>query len=551
MGDKIMKTYNKIFMALICSGLAFATTSCSNDMFDLYPTDTMQIETYGYNDTEVQNVFLDSYYYLRTLSSNIFQINSVGTDEAYDFKKNNSQGQIELNESSWDATFGISSSVWSDCYYMINRCNYALDHLENLSADGKTQIEGEAKFMRAYAYFNLVRLFGPVPLTTTVIGTYTDLYNYDRESVENIYKVIDSDIETAIKNLPESYSNASMVGRATKIAALALKAEAQMTRQNFSGAKTTLESIISYSNSNPSKLGLEDHVKKVYDSTNPNGKEVIFAAQFNNGATQITNGFMGACYLAPTTAEKQPAYYYPDGKKSTIPATIGNSTFLMTWELWNALREDGGERFEAVANNSVYGDGAESIPSEYVWTTNVGGRHCTNFPNCMKYFDFQNEGLDKALSSCDNIIYRYAGILLMYAECLNEGGSSDEAVRYINMIRKRAGVADCTAKSQADVRLAIENENFLELNFEGHRWFDLVRTGRITPVMEAHFAHRTPGLAPDAQGSDNGMSVASADATSGTPAKWKWTGKSDPVLFPIPYNQIQLCDRWEQNSIYK
>ena len=543
-----MKNTYKIALSII--GAALVATSCSNKMFDLYPTDTMQIETYGLNDTEVENVFLDSYYYLRSISSNVFVINSVGTDEAYDFKKNNSQGQIELNESSWDKTFGISSSVWSDCYYMINRCNYALEHLDYLSPDGKTQIEGEAKFMRAFAYFTLVRLFGPAPLTTSVIGTYTDLYNYDRESVDKIYGVIDSDIETAINNLPWSYTNGSMVGRATKAAALALKAEAQMTRQDFANAKTTLQTIVSYSESNPGKLGLEAHVKDVYNSKNPSGKEIIFAAHFNNGATQVTNGFMGSCYLAPTTSEKQPAYYYPDGTPSTIPATIGNSTFLMTWELWNALREDGGERFAAVANNSVYGDGAESIPSDQVKTKLVGGRNCTCFPNSMKYFDFENEGLDKALSSCDNIIYRYAGILLMYAECLNETGSSADAVKYVNQVRSRAGVALCTASSKEDVRLAIENENFLELNFEGHRWYDLLRTGRLTPVMEAHFAHRTPGLAPDAQGSDNGMSVDSAESTNGTPAKWKWSGKSDPILFPIPYNQIQLMNNWEQNSIY-
>ena len=546
-----MKTINRIATLLAGAALALAAVSCSNDMFDLYPTDTMQIETYGYNDSEVENVFLDSYYYLRSITSNVFQINGIGTDEAYDFKKNNSAGQIELNESSWDATFSISSSVWSDCYYMIHRCNYALEHLDYLSDSGKKQIEGEAKFMRAYAYFNLVRLFGPVPLTTSVINKYTDLYEYDREPVANIYTLIDSDLETAISNLPESYSGSS-AGRATKFAALALKAEAQMTRKNFSGAETTLKQIVDYSEANPGKLGLEEHVKDIYDSTNPNGKEVIFAAQYNNGATQVTNSFMGACYLAPTTSEKQPAYYYPDGTASTIPATIGNSTFLMTFDLWNALRLDGGERFTDLANASVYGDGGESIPSEWVPTKFTSDqRYLTCFPNSMKYFDFQNEGLEKALSSCDNIVYRYGGVLLMYAECLNENSKTTDAIKYLNKIRNRAGVADTDATSQSEVRLAIENENLLELNFEGHRWYDLLRTGRLTEIMEAHFNKRIPGLAVDAQGSNNGMVITNNTDTSGSPLNWKWTGKSDDILFPIPYAQIQLCPRWEQNSIYK
>ncbi len=545
-----MKTINKIALALLGSSLVFGLSSCKDSYFDLYPTDTMQIETYGYNDSEVTNVFLDSYYYLRTLSSNVFQINSIATDEAYDFKKNNSQGQIELNESSWDATCSISSSVWSDCYYIIHRCNYALEHLEYLSASNKKQIEGEAKFMRAYAYFTLVRLFGAVPMTTTVINSYTDLYKYDRTAATKIYELIDSDIAVAVANLPESYSGI-YVGRATKFAALVLKGESQLARKDYSGAVTSLGEVIEYSKNNPSKLGLEDHVKNIYDSTNPNGKEIIFAAQFNNGSTQITNGFMGACYLAATSAVKQTAYYYPNGTASTLPATIGNSTFLMTWDLWNALRIDGGERFTDLANNSVYNEGGESVPSEYVKTTNIGGKNYTCFPNSMKYFDFQNEGGTKALSSCDNIIYRLGGVYLMYAEALNQTNKTAEALTYLNAIRTRAGVAPSTASTKEDMIAAIEHENLLELNFEGHRWYDLLRTDRLTPVMEAHFSARIPGLAVDAQGSNNGLSIKSENDVTGTPVNWKWSGKSDPILFPIPYNQIQLCPNWEQNSIYK
>ena len=543
-----MKTIYRIAILTACAALALSAVSCSKDKFDLYPSDSIQIQNYGRNDTEVTNVFLSAYTQLRSLSSSIIQLNGLTTDEAYDYKKNNSTGQIELNESTWDATCGTSSGIWSTCYTMIHRCNYALDHLDMMTAEGKKQIEGEAKYLRAYAYFTLVRLFGAVPLTTSVITNYKDLYNYDRESTDKIWSLIDSDLDTAVANLPESY-DAKYAGRATKFAALATKAEAQMTRKNFSGAETTLKQIVNYSEANPKKLGLEDHVKDIYDSTNPNGKEIILAAHFNNGATQITNGFMGACYLAVTSSEKQSAYIYPDGTKSTIPGTIGNSTFLMTFELWNALRLNGGDRFTDLANASVYTE-LESIPSDEVPTKVVGGKNMTLMPNSMKYFDFQNEGGTKALSGCDNILYRYGGILLMYAECLNENGKTTEAINYLNMIRGRAHVGDTAAKTQAEVRQAIEDENFLELNFEGHRWYDLLRTDRLTPVMEAHFAHRTPGLEPTTQASDNGMQVNKAEDKTGTPGNWKWSGKSEPILFPIPYAQIQLCPQWVQNPLY-
>ena len=287
-----MKTINKI--SILVLGLAALTaTSCSDKAFDKYPTDSMQMETYVKNDTEALNILYDAYYYLRSISSSIITINGVGTDEAYNGKRNNGVDAIALNECTWDATFGISSSVWSNSYYMINRCNTVTDH----DADLKDKsLVAEAKFLRAYAYFNLVRLFGACPLTTSVIGNYQDLYNYSRESVDNIYQQIESDLAAAISGLPESRTAAAEQGRATKIAAWTLLGEVQMTRGNYSAAKTTLENVINYANANPSKLGLEEHVARIYDSTNPNGKEIIFAAQFNNGATVVANGFMSSCY---------------------------------------------------------------------------------------------------------------------------------------------------------------------------------------------------------------------------------------------------------------
>ena len=81
-------------------------------------------------------------------------------------KKINSLDHISLNESTWDATLGITSEIWEHCFNMINRCNNVLQKLDNASETNKTQYEGEAKFLRAYAYFTLVRLFGAVPITT-------------------------------------------------------------------------------------------------------------------------------------------------------------------------------------------------------------------------------------------------------------------------------------------------------------------------------------------------------------------------------------------------
>lgn len=552
-----MKTIGKSAILLLGAAV-LGLSSCSNAAFDKYPTDTMQMETYGRDDSEVQNILFDAYYYLRSVSENVNLINGLATDEAYDNKRNNSNDHIRLNESSWDATLGISSSVWTNCYNMINRCNTVLARLDNVSETNRAQFEGEALFFRAYAYFNLVRLFGPVPLTESVIEDYTTLYSYGREPVENIYSLIETDLDQAIKDLPEHYDDASMAGRATKIAAWTMLADVQMTRGDFNSAKTTLEKVIDYADANPGVLGLEEEVARIYDSTNPIGKEVILAAQYNNGSTIVSNDLMTRCIPNIVPAD-QPAYTYPDGTPSSIKASTGNSTFLMTWELWNKLREDPGDkRCTDLVYAGIYDSQSISVASdevEVIEGEEIDGVVQTYalWPVSLKYFDYQNESLGLSRSSCDNIIYRYAGVLLMYAECLNETGQSGELggpEAYVNLVRTRAGASPISGGSQEEMRLAVENENLLELNFEGHRWFNLVRTGRITEVMEAHFSHRTPGLSAVIQANDNGMVVEDANSTDGIALKWKWSGSNADVLFPVPYDQIQLTD-WEQNEIYR
>ena len=277
------------------------------------------------------------------------------------------------------------------------------------------------------------------------------------------------------------------------------------------------------------------------------GKEVIFAAQYNNGATVVANPLMGRCIPAATPST-QPAYIYSDGTQSTITTSQGTSCMLMTWELYNTFKVNSNDqRFQKLVYNGIYTDEYVSIASEEVNVTKEG---YTYLPVTLKYFDFGNEGMTTCACGNDNIIYRYADVLLMYAECLNEAGSTASAANYLNLVRTRAGLANTTATTQEEMDIAIEKERMLELCFEGHRWYDLVRRGRITEVMEDHFAHRTQGLNPTLQSSDNGMTVSGSSDITGTPATWKWTGSSATILFGIPYDQIQLSGNWKQNELY-
>lgn len=542
-----MKTINKLISLAIIAMTGAALTACSDSFFDRYPTDSMQMETYLKNDAELQNILLNGYYHLQDITLNVNYVNSLATDEGYDYKKNNSVDHINLNESTWDATLGITSEIWIHCFNMINRCNNVLQKLDNATEANRSRYEGEACFLRAYAYFTLVRLFGPVPVTTTPIEDYATLYSYGRNSVGDVYNLIKEDMMTAINNLPDSYSADNMQGRATRIAAYTLQADVFMTLQDFSSAKGALENILTYANQNSEQLGLESDVLQIYASNNPMGKEVIFAAQYHNGATVVANPLMGRCIPAATPST-QPAYIYPDGTRSTITTSQGTSCMLMTWELYNTFKASSNDqRFQKLVYDRIYTNEYISVASEQVGVTQEG---YTYLPVTLKYFDFGNEGMTTCASGNDNIIYRYADVLLMYAECLNETGSTASAADYLNQVRTRAGLANTTAATQEEMDIAIENERMLELCFEGHRWYDLVRRGRITEVIENHFAHRTQGLNPTLQSGNNGMTVSNSSDVTGTPATWKWTGSSAAILFGIPYDQIQLSENWQQNELY-
>lgn len=542
-----MKTFNKLISLAVIFITSLAFVACSDSFFDRYPTDSMQMETYLKNDTELQNILLNGYYHLQDITLNVNYVNSLATDEGYDYKKNNSVDHINLNESTWDATLGITSEIWEHCFNMINRSNNVLLKLDNASEANRKQYEGEASFLRAYAYFTLVRLFGPVPITKTPIEDYSTLYSYERSSVDEVYSLINEDLKTAINNLPDNYSTDNMKGRVTRIAAYTMQADVFMTLHDFDSAQKSIENILTYANQNSDKLGLENDVLRIYASDNPMGKEIIFAAQYNNGATVVANPLMGRCIPAATPST-QPAYIYPDGTRSTITTSQGTSCMLMTWELYNEFKANStDQRFRKLVYNGIYTDEYASVASGELEVTAEG---YTYLPVTLKYFDFGNEGMTTCASGNDNIIYRFADVLLMYAECLNETSTPESAANYLNEVRTRAGLANTTAATREEMNIAIEKERMLELCFEGHRWYDLVRRGRITEVMEQHFAHRISGLNPTLQSSNNGMTVSNATDITGTPGVWKWTGSSAAILFGIPYDQIQLSGNWKQNELY-
>lgn len=298
--------------------------------------------------------------------------------------------------------------------------------IEN-SADA-TEI-GEAKFLRALSYFKLVRVFGAVPVNLTGTPSTTDNSILERQDVGNIYmNVIIPDLEDAINALDAQISN----GRASKFAAQGMLGKVYLQLGDFSNAQVHLAAVVNGAAS--AGISLQSDFANIFGVDNDLNSEIIFATQVS----------------------------------SSISDEYGFSEFwswsggLDTKSL-NPLDPD----LIAAFNNSEAGGETDLRRAVTIDESTMAS---PKFP--------QTGGPDH-----DWIELRLGGVLLMYAEALNETGSTSAALVELNKVRNRAGLSDFASSSQSEVRTAIANERRLELAFEGQRWFDLVRTGTVDSEM--------------------------------------------------------------------
>ena len=341
--------------------------------------------------------------------------------------------------------------AWQEHYDGVNRANEVIAKVPLIAMDTqlRDRLVGEAKFVRALLYFNLVRLFGQVPLILAPTSS-TEGLNAEQASVDVIYSQIIKDLTEAEVVLPLSYTG-SDVGRAPKGAASGLLAKVYLTRQQWTLAAQKCKEII-----DSNVYSLWDDYAKVFQVGTENQKEVLFSVQF---ATGLSNGNSMMVLSMP---------------RSKVPGLTGNEADVPTDDLVNTY-EKGDRRKEVTIRNSLV----------------VGG---TTYPftNCyFKYYDpaaFSNSGD----SGVNYPILRYSDVLLMYAEALNEQtGPTATAYALVNQVRQRArnGVSgvlpDVSGLTQETLRSAILKERRVELAFEGQRWFDLIRTGTMVAVMKA------------------------------------------------------------------
>lgn len=427
--------------------LFIGLTSCS-DILDENPKSSITAENF-FNTEKDAELAVNSIYQAIYLQNNHSRpqlfLTVLATDDS----------QLRhLNDYQFDSNYGgYLEGNWRAHYIMINRANLALAEIPNIqfNENTKKRLLGEARFLRALAYFRLVRFFGDVPLITEPTASL-DNVNIPRAPSETVYNQIIEDLEFAKINLLNKENTET--GRATNTSAKALLAKVYLTIQEWELAAEYSKEII---DSGESRL-MEDF-PSVFKPENENNEEIIFAIQYQRGSGRPSY---------------QLRYYLPRNLPGSPQVARGLAAYLPSVELYESYRPGDLRRDWTLFTEYTYQGVTVTFP-----------------PHWHKFMDY--EGLNNtADNETDFPLLRFADILLTYAEALNEqNGPTAEAYEALNMVVRRAygrsitgsSDVDISSLSQEEFRQEILNQRRWEFAGEYHRWYDLQRTGQLIPVM--------------------------------------------------------------------
>ena len=389
-----------------------------------------------------------------------------------------------LHEYIWNDTNQFFLLRWNGCYKGIYRANFVLENLDmvnNISSEKYNELKGQALFLRALFYFNLVSGFGDVPLVTSVL-TSDESNNISKSPEATIWTQIDSDLDMAGTLLPASYTTAE-TGRATKGAAYGLLSRVRLWTKDFAGAASAAAEL---DNLNYQLVPIADYIK-MFDGRMENSSESIFE-------TQLVSGFKN--YWNDEKAEST--------ELMSIFPRISWAQYLRprqtdTYDIVSIFEANDGRR-----EGSILISGLDQI---YYHETDV----VSVFPDTNIYSDWRLDVLtpgayqtrkflpyditnwtrggaffDKG-ATINIPVIRYSEVILNRAEALAEDNKLTEAWTQLERIRDRAGLS-MTGVSNSDkmaLLMQIKNDRRIELLFEGHRWGDLKRWGELSSLSTA------------------------------------------------------------------
>jgi hypothetical protein len=452
------------------------SVSCKKSWLDPPPEGTLIRDDSTFVQPENASRFVTACYaQLNEWGEHVFSWIGVSSIPSDDADKGSTPGDVGADKDLMDnftytPTSLSPSEVWTANFVGVGRCNQAIDNVPrftNVAEPMKARLVGEARFLRAYYYFNLVRCYGDVPLIDTVYSSDNVeqiVGLYSRAPKSEIYALIVEDLTIAAASLPvKSAYGAADVGRATQGAALTLLAKVQLYQKNWAAAIAATDQVIA-----SGEYSLEPDYALLWRQSTENGRESVFEVQGQNGGegwatggyseTQrpratVTGGFNGWGFNSPS-ADLDAAYEPGDTRKAGTIYYAGQTL----WDGAHIGTDAANPRYSLKAYSS------QTAETNYdAWFTGKNIR-----------------------------ILRYAEVLLINAEAANEAGQPAKALQSLNQVRARArgGVAgvlpDITVTDQAQLRDAIWRERRVELAMEHDRFFDLVRQGRAGTVLRAH-----------------------------------------------------------------
>ncbi|MDV6168565.1 RagB/SusD family nutrient uptake outer membrane protein [Flavobacterium sp. DG1-102-2] len=491
--------------------LAFTITvslsvSCSDDFVQKEAVYSIGSDNYFNSEEEYYKGLIAAYDILQSTYVNVI-LGEIASDNTFSggADANDVIGWQQVDEMAHTSVNSNIRDVWNWMFAGVNRASYILEFKDKTDFEGKAQIIAEARFLRAYYQFELVKWFGGIPMKGDARFELGDETTIQRSPVADVYAAIENDLTLAIADLNPV---APQVGRVTKGAAQALLGKVYLFQGKYDQAGPMLDNVINsgmYQLAKESNAAAKDKYSNLFEEIAENGIESVFEVQYTDvegagfGCLQCSEGNVAVGFSGPRSYTGP---MFTPGFSFNVPTPAGVAIF-----------EDGDTRRDVTILDMpkwiAANPGAGYVPAY----KDTGYFNRKYIPRVRR----DEAAGDRNLTNPNNYrAIRYADVLLMAAEAFSQTNNAGKAQSYVNEVRRRAfgnNNHDITS-SGAQLTQDILDERQRELFGEGHRFFDLVRTGQA--------AAKIPGFV---------------------------AGKNE--LFPIPFEEIRFSNNlWEQNPQY-
>lgn len=496
------------FMSLML--LMTVASSCGKSFLDLHPTTSLNTGNAYNSAKDLNNAITGAYnaFYQEYYQWDYILLGDERSDNAY------AGGTGDVSCTPYDNLTiqpGNARMImdWQQLYIGIGRCNIIINMVVNISDPALDQnnlrqnILGQASFLRAFHYYQLVKTFGGVPIELNSNSADPSKTNLPRSTETQVYDQIVKDLDVAIANLPDQFSddNTENKVRATKGAANALMAKvwAQRTDRDYTKVATYCDAVIN----SPAGYTLMPNYADLFDGNHYMNDESILEISFQTDPNWVSSNW---------------------GVELFIPIADGFQNYCVPSKDLVNLYDAQNDNIRKNANIAFFGD----LPwSDENWNP------CAD-PTISIPFNYKQKHPDGWNSGDHPYLMRLADIILLKAEALNETGDLGGATVLVNQIRNRVGLPNISASSKEDMKSKILDERRLELAFEGQRWDDLVRAGEIVSTMN----------------NLNEVKYTCNDGVPSAPIAINYNMTNDKILCPIPQQEMDANQNLIQNPRY-